>query len=318
MFHISFRINWQKFLQGALIGILILSLSSWFSLDAKKKTEKGSIFTEARAGYPWNCVQDGINHGFSFENTFASNKRVRCIEYLNCVCPGVPSGKCIENENIVWENIYGPGESGFCTFSGEPDDCLIHQVDIKVANIDLDNWADVPNCWYIFDKCWECVTPTPTPAEPTSTPTPTPTEPTTTPTSTPTPVLGCYDECNSDEDCAGEFRCQEVSGTKRCVNIDCPDESDCTCNRGCWDVCGHDSECPSGLSCRQIDETKRCVHPDCEREKDCDCGPEPTPTAPRVLGAEAPEVLPKAGAPLILFSLASAAVIILRFLVLAL
>lgn len=131
------------------------------------------------------------------------------------------------------------------------------------------------------------ITPTPTPSgQPTPTPTgrstPTPT-PTGGPTATPTPVLGCYLECDADSDCESNLRCQMISGTKRCVNPDCSDESDCTCNRNCWDVCGTDSECPRDLSCMQIGETKRCVKSACKLEQDCDCRPvvttgTPTPT----------------------------------------
>jgi len=82
------------------------------------------------------------------------------------------------------------------------------------------------------------LTPTPTPTgtiTPTQTPTPTPTgtlTPTQTPTPTPTPgeeIKKCYEECQYDEDCEGDLFCEEVSGIKRCVNIDCPDESDCIC-----------------------------------------------------------------------------------------
>lgn len=76
------------------------------------------------------------------------------------------------------------------------------------------------------------LTPTPSPIPTTtSTPTPTPTG-TLTPTSTPTPeeeLKKCYQECEFDEDCEGEWFCEEVSGIKRCINIDCPEEPDCYC-----------------------------------------------------------------------------------------
>jgi len=116
---------------------------------------------------------------------------------------------------------------------------------------------------------------------------------------TPTPSESCYNECDGDDDCRDGLFCQEVDGVDRCVNSDCSDESDCTCNRNCWDVCGVDSECPSGLSCQQIGETKRCVNPSCQLQQDCNCQEEltPTPTKPTVLGAIAPKIVPKSGIP---------------------
>jgi len=78
------------------------------------------------------------------------------------------------------------------------------------------------------------LTPSPTP---TSTPTPTGTlTPTPTPTNTLTPTptdeqyRDCYDTCDYDENCDLEYFCEEVNGTKRCVNLDCPEESDCSCD----------------------------------------------------------------------------------------
>jgi len=101
------------------------------------------------------------------------------------------------------------------------------------------------------------------------------------PTATPTPLLGCYRECESDDDCDGDtLRCQTVSGVKRCVNLSCPGENDCVCNVSCWGVCGQDSECPGDLDCQAIDSVSRCVNTDCERDQDCECagGATPTPT----------------------------------------
>ena len=135
---------------------------------------------------------------------------------------------------------------------------------------------------------------------PTVTPTSTPTI-----TPTPTPLLGCYRECDSDDDCEGTLRCQTVSGVKRCVNLDCPGEKDCICNVGCWEVCGQNSECPEELDCRSIDGTYRCVNPDREREEDCECGIAegptltPAPTRPAPTLVELPEAgisLPTVGA----------------------
>lgn len=49
-------------------------------------------------------------------------------------------------------------------------------------------------------------------------------------TGTPTPTItvpDCWDECI--DDCSGDLVCQDVSGTKRCVNESCDDEEDCEC-----------------------------------------------------------------------------------------
>jgi len=307
----GFQINWRRFFQGAFLGLLGLLLFVGLTAGARPEISKDSIFNavEANSGWDWQCSAEG--NGFHFTNPTESRKRVMCVEYPNCDCPGTPAGKCVENEHLIWTKVFGPGETGFCQFESETPDCYVHQLDIKVANLNEDNWADVPNCWLVLDRCEACLTPTPS-ETPTSTPTPTqeltptptPTEeltptptPTETPTATPTPGLGCFDECQSDEDC-GDLHCQEVSGTKRCVNLDCPSESDCICNVGCWEICGQESECPSGLTCRVIDEVKRCVNPDCERETDCQCGGVTPTTTPQVLGAKTPEVLPRAGVPL--------------------
>lgn len=78
-------------------------------------------------------------------------------------------------------------------------------------------------------------TPTPTPTStptptPTGVPTPTPTG-TLTPTPTPTPVPGCWDECQNDSDCPSVYICTYPSDNDvlRCVNPECPSESDCVC-----------------------------------------------------------------------------------------
>lgn len=152
------------------------------------------------------------------------------------------------------------------------------------------------------------LTPTLTPTgtltpSPTGTLIPTPTS-TLTPTvmPTPTPLLGCYRECESDDDCGGTLRCQTISGVKRCLNLDCPGENDCICNVGCWKVCGQDRECADEQRCRSIDGTYRCVNPNCEREQDCECtvakGPTLTPilTGPMPTGpTPTPVELPEAG-----------------------
>lgn len=150
---------------------------------------------------------------------------------------------------------------------------------------------------------------TPTPTSPLS-PTPSPTETATFSLATnltPTVLLGCYQECDSDDDCQGDLRCQSVSGTKRCVNLSCPGEKDCICNVDCWQVCAQDSECPAELGCRLAEGAYRCVNLDCEQEIDCGCDlaagptltPSPKPTGPTPTRVELPEAgisLPTIGA----------------------
>lgn len=142
---------------------------------------------------------------------------------------------------------------------------------------------------------------------PTTTQTPTPTltpslspspSPTSKPIPTPTPLLGCYRECSSDNDCEGTLRCQSISGVKRCVNLTCPGESDCICNKNCWEICGQDRECPESLRCRAVDDTYRCVNQTCEREQDCDCAIlTPTPTSKLVVVIGSPTSQPTGPTP---------------------
>jgi len=64
-----------------------------------------------------------------------------------------------------------------------------------------------------------------------ATPTPTATaSPTPNPTPTPTPQPGCYDSCSSDSDCPNDLLCRSVNNVNKCLDINCPSESDCTCN----------------------------------------------------------------------------------------
>lgn len=304
------NLNRQKFLQGVVLVLSILSIS-WF------------VWRPIEAvTYPWNCSQ--TSNGFNFTNTEGAPREIACVEYINCDCPGDPLmpevGQCGQNENWIWQKTVAADESGFCTFSQSIADlarCKIHQVDLKVYNPDGQTWSDRPFCWFISNKCEECGEPSPTPTEPVSTLTPTPTKPVSSPTPTPTPPseTACWAECTDGTDCQGDNVCQEVSGTKRCVNPDCETESDCTCNKHCWDVCGHDNECPAGLSCRQIDNTKRCVKSECEREQDCDCA---VPTPPSVLGEKAPPVLPAAGFGWDKYAFVCSLVLFLRFLIAAL
>jgi len=66
---------------------------------------------------------------------------------------------------------------------------------------------------------------------------PTPT-PTVTPTATPTPNsnnqnqtnYACYDRCQYDSQCNNSLLCRSVDGTNRCINLECPKDTDCSCN----------------------------------------------------------------------------------------
>ncbi len=61
----------------------------------------------------------------------------------------------------------------------------------------------------------------------------------------------------------------------------------------CGGTCGSNSNCQGGLFCYQ----GYCRNPACQSESSCNCpGATATPTAPPVLGATAPPVLPKTGA----------------------
>lgn len=56
--------------------------------------------------------------------------------------------------------------------------------------------------------------------------------PTSTPTPTPTPIPECWDTCvdfTNHTDCPSSLRCMSVSNDYRCVNEECPEESDCLC-----------------------------------------------------------------------------------------
>jgi len=80
-------------------------------------------------------------------------------------------------------------------------------------------------CELAFNAGGATATPTPT-----GSPTPTGTlTPTVTPTLTATPVPGCYDECETDDDCPSDLVCEEVGGDYLCVNEECPEESNCDC-----------------------------------------------------------------------------------------
>ena len=52
------------------------------------------------------------------------------------------------------------------------------------------------------------------------------------PTPTPTPLPGCWGICTEDADCPktpNVLMCQDIGGTKRCVNPACPSQENCEC-----------------------------------------------------------------------------------------
>jgi hypothetical protein len=67
--------------------------------------------------------------------------------------------------------------------------------------------------------------PSPSPS-PSASPPPSPSP---SPSPEPTPPPECWDTCTSDSQCSSSLKCQSVSGTFRCVNPSCPEESDCIC-----------------------------------------------------------------------------------------
>jgi len=121
------------------------------------------------------------------------------------------------------------------------------------------------------------------------------------PSPSPSPST-CLDECELDNDCEGDLRCIDVDGIDRCVNADCPEETDCECpgeELVCFDECVIDSECPGDLRCMIYLGTSdtRCLNADCRDETDCSCPgvvASPTPPASPVVRVEQPE-LPEAG-----------------------
>ena len=116
--------------------------------------------------------------------------------------------------------------------------------------------------------------------------------------------LICYDECDTNADCDSSLICDEVDGVNRCINYECPEESDCICEEipiTCYDECETNADCDSSLICDDVDGTLRCVNYECPEESDCICpGASPSPRASLPPGAspiargEQPE-LPEAG-----------------------
>lgn len=98
----------------------------------------------------------------------------------------------------------------------------------------------------------------------------------------PSPAPECWETCTSDSQCPGALRCQNVSGIQRCINEDCPLESDCLCppanlsvslSSGCWEECTEDNQCPGSLVCEAVSGVKRCVNNNCQDQSDCVCPP---------------------------------------------
>jgi len=98
-----------------------------------------------------------------------------------------------------------------------------------------------------------------------------------TPTSTPS-YKPCFTSCDNDAQCESNLACLEFSGTKRCLNSTCPQETDCGCNR-CWQFCTNDWECLDGLNCLSVGDKKRCVNRNCSSVETCTCQTTPSLTA---------------------------------------
>jgi len=93
------------------------------------------------------------------------------------------------------------------------------------------------------------------------------------------PAPTCYqNDCTKspNDNCPSGLECQDTTQGSRCVNPDCPSETDCTCpaptcwQNNCTGPTG-DYPCPSGLTCQTTSEGARCVNPDCPEDRDCVC-----------------------------------------------
>lgn len=111
-----------------------------------------------------------------------------------------------------------------------------------------------------------------------------------TPTATSTPVPECWEPCTENADCPEDLVCDDVDGTDRCINPDCPiedQEETCDCPEvtptpttvpKCGEPCTEEDGCPGDLTCNDVDDEYVCINPDCPEEiEDCVC-PEATPT----------------------------------------
>jgi hypothetical protein len=80
----------------------------------------------------------------------------------------------------------------------------------------------------------------------------------------PEPV-GCYGDCTDNSGCQSGYSCQDG----KCVNPDCPNETDCICPSPveCNASCDEDNLCPETLTC--VDGV--CRDPNCPNETDCVC-----------------------------------------------
>ncbi len=172
------------------------------------------------------------------------------------------------------------------------------------------------------------VSPSPSPSpSPSRSPSPSPSR---SPNPSPSPSASfspqCWESCTNDSQCPGSLVCQEISGVNRCVNSNCPTESDCVCpvspspSPQCWDSCTADTQCPGSLVCRTIDGSNRCVNESCPTESDCVCPVSPSPS-PSVLVLSSPSAvstqqLPPAGfiSPTLIFSFGGLLLLILGLL----
>lgn len=127
------------------------------------------------------------------------------------------------------------------------------------------------------------------------------------PTATPVPKT-CYQECNSDSECAAGYSCvdsNEGYGVPLyvCGNVACPGRSSCNCSntptptprpptatpvpRTCYQECTTDSQCLPEYKCRDSNEGQGvplyvCVNEACPGRSSCNCSNTPTPTQPPV------------------------------------
>jgi len=132
----------------------------------------------------------------------------------------------------------------------------------------------------------------------------------------PSPPITCYDECETNVDCDGGLICDEVDGVDRCINYECPEESDCLCEDvspspspsvspsptpspppTCYDECETNADCVGDLICDDVNGVNRCVNYECPEESDCLCedvSPSLSPGASPTARGKQPE-LPEAG-----------------------
>ena len=155
-----------------------------------------------------NCSQDRkceyvCNSGYTFNNgtcTLATTTTYNCVGTIpshSQACPGYHDGLTMDMSVLLLDSCSGNVTCVYTCNSG------YHRVN---------------------QQCVANTNPTST-AIPTSTPTPTPT-----PNNQSQTTYACYDRCQYDSQCSNSLLCRSVDGTNRCINIECPKESDCSCN----------------------------------------------------------------------------------------